>query len=83
MYKVVLKREAEKNLNKIPDLYRERIIKALFMLEKEPFFGKPLLGRLKGFYSLRVWPYRIVYTVYKKDLVVFVIAIAHRQSVYK
>jgi len=83
MYQVVLKRKAEKKLNKIPTLYKERIIKVLFQLQKDPFFGKPLLGKLKDFYSLRVWPYRIVYTIYKKDLVVFVITIAHRQNAYK
>lgn len=83
MYKVLLKRNAEKELNKIPGLFKDRIVKALFQLQEDPFFGKPLLGKLHGFYSLRVWPYRIIYTIYKKELVVFVVAVAHRQKAYK
>ena len=83
MYKVLIKRKAEKELNNIPDLFRERIKKGLYLLQTDPFMGKHLLGKLKGFYSLKIWPYRIIYTIYKKDLVVFVISIAHRQNAYK
>jgi addiction module RelE/StbE family toxin len=80
---VLLKRKAEKELNKLPGLFKDRIVKALFQLQQDPFLGKSLLGKLHGFYSLRVWPYRIIYTIYKRDLVVFVVAIAHRQNAYK
>jgi mRNA-degrading endonuclease RelE of RelBE toxin-antitoxin system len=39
-------------------------------------------GKLKGCYSLRAWPYRIIYQIIKKSLYVAVIRILHRQGAY-
>jgi len=50
-------------------------------LRYNPYLGKSLLGILKGYYSLRVWPYRILYTI--KDRTVIVINIDHRQNIYQ
>lgn len=83
MYRVLLKSAAQKSLKKIDKRYRVRIDRALFALAENPLLGKPLNGELEGFFSLRVWPYRIIYTVYKRETVVFVIDIDHRQDVYK
>jgi mRNA-degrading endonuclease RelE of RelBE toxin-antitoxin system len=52
-------------------------------LRSEAYLGKPLLGDLEGYFSLRVWPYRIIYKVYEKKLIVYVIEITHRQEAYK
>lgn len=82
MYKVVVKKSAHRNLKKIDTRYRKRILSALVVLETEPYLGKPLKGEFSDFYSLRVWPYRIIYTVYEKQLMIFVIDIDHRQGVY-
>ncbi|MBU4299512.1 type II toxin-antitoxin system RelE/ParE family toxin [Patescibacteria group bacterium] len=35
-----------------------------------------------GAYSYRVWPYRIIYRIYKNLLLIIVIRIGHRQGVY-
>ncbi|MEK9175723.1 MAG: type II toxin-antitoxin system RelE/ParE family toxin [Patescibacteria group bacterium] len=83
MYQVVLTSAAQKSLKKIDKRYRVRIDKALFALAENPWLGKSLNGELDGFFSLRVWPYRIIYTVYKNEAIVFVIDIDHRQDVYK
>lgn len=83
MYQVLVKKSAQKSLQRIDRRYRQRILDALVVLQSEPLLGKALKGELEGFYSLRVWPYRIIYTVYHDRLVVFVIAIEHRQGVYQ
>ncbi|MBP9850444.1 MAG: type II toxin-antitoxin system RelE/ParE family toxin, partial [Candidatus Peribacteraceae bacterium] len=36
-----------------------------------------------GKYTLRVWPYRIIYKFEKQQLTVYVLEIGHRQGVYK
>ena len=56
---------------------------ALDALEEDPFIGKKLSGEFQGIRSFRVWPYRILYEIKKKELFVFVIRIAHRQGAYK
>ena len=77
-----IKPKARKNLDKIPEDYRIRIIAALDEIVLDPFSGKKLSGKRKGQYSVYVWPYRIIYIVKKIELIVFVIDIGHRQGVY-
>lgn len=83
IYTVVLERKAQKQLRKIPQQYQDRIIPALRYLAHDPFAGKKLRGDHKSEYTLRVWPYRIIYKIEKKTVTVFVLAIGHRQSVYQ
>lgn len=73
---------ARKNLNKLSKDYYSRIIAALDDIVRDPFLGKKLSGEKEGQYSARVWPYRIIYTIEKKLLIIIVIDIDHRQGVY-
>jgi mRNA interferase RelE/StbE len=82
-YQVNIESKAKKALNKIPNIYKEKMIKALRSLAVDPFQGKKLEGELKGQYSIRVWPYRIIYQIYKKELIISIIDVGHRQGVYK
>ena len=83
MYKVNLSSEAEKDLNAIDKKIKPKIISALLNLRNNPFAGKKLSGRLRNCYSLRVWPYRIIYLLDKKELLVLVIRIGQRSKVYR
>ena len=65
----------------IPD--QKKIKKKLLMIVSDPWSGKKLTGEYSGLFSLRAWPYRIIYTINKKVKKIFVITIAHRQGVYK
>ena len=77
-----IKPKARKNLDKLPEAYRPRIWQALREIEADSFFGKKLSGKRADQYSVRVWPYRIVYIIKKKELIVLVIDVGHRQGVY-
>lgn len=77
-----LEPRAEKQLERIPAREQRKILAALPVIRENPFIGKKLSGKLDGAYSWRVWPYRILYTVHKHELLVFVIDIGHRQGVY-
>lgn len=82
-YRVKLKPRAEKELNNLPQKDYYRVIEVIASLAANPFSGKKLEGEYKGYYSIRVWPHRIIYQIYKKELLIFVIRIGHRQGVYK
>jgi len=77
-----LQKKAQKELNNIDARYKNRIIAALTDLATNPFAGKKLSGELSGLWSLRIWPYRIIYIVKKHELIVLVIKIGHRQGAY-
>lgn len=75
-------RKAEKELDKLPVQHQKRILAALPIIAVDPFIGKKLEGELAELYSYRVWPYRIIYKIYKRFLVVVIIHIGHRQGIY-
>ena len=83
MYKVFLTKKAQKHLSKLPQRFQIRIRTSIVILATNPLSGKPLEGEYKGLYSLRVWPYRIIYLIRKQQLIIEIIEIAHRQRVYK
>ena len=82
-YRIELSKKAEKSLEKIDKRFKTRIESVIDALSIDPFIGKPLEGEYKGLRSCRVWPYRIIYQIYKYELVILVINIRHRQSAYK
>jgi len=82
MYQVKVLPKAEKQLDKIPLEYRQRIIDTIMDLRFDPFCGKKLLGKRKDQYSIRCWPYRILYEIYKNQILVLVTEVGHRQGVY-
>lgn len=83
MYTVVFKKSAEKQFHALPEKLRERVLAALQGVSADPFHGKKLHGDWAGRYSVRVWPYRIVYTIEKEVVTVTIVAIAHRKDVYR
>lgn len=75
-------KKVQKELDKIPDQYQKKILTVLSIIADNPFLGKKLDGKLAGLYSYSVWPYRIIYKIYKRILVIVIIRIGHRQGVY-
>ena len=82
-FEVHVAKSIQKDLAKIPKPWQERVIKVIDLLEREPFYGEKMLGKLKNNYKIRVWPYRIIYKVNKKARVVEIVEVGHRQGVYK
>lgn len=80
-YNVILDKDAVKYLKRLPENLEDRIFKAMGKLAKNPNAGKPLSGELKGFHSLRVGDYRIIYTI--EDIDVVVHAISPRGQAYR
>ncbi|MGI8731452.1 MAG: type II toxin-antitoxin system RelE family toxin [Solirubrobacteraceae bacterium] len=56
---------------------------ALGLLEREPYAGHELRGRLRGLRSLRVGSYRVIYQLDDAQRTVRVTAIRHRSVAYR
>ena len=86
MYKLLLSNKAEKILEKLKKRDKknfEIIINHIENLTQNPkFYGKPLTGNLAGLWSYRTADFRIIYEIEENKLMVFVIEIEHRKSVY-
>ncbi len=83
MLSLVIHRTAKKSLERLPRKHQQHVIAAIDLLLMNPFLGKKLEGVHEGKYTLRVWPYRIIYKFEKKQLTIYVLDIGHRQGVYK
>jgi mRNA interferase RelE/StbE len=82
-YQLVIPKGAQKELKRIDKKSKLKILSALVALSKDPYLGKKLEGKYKGKWSYRIWPYRIIYQVRQKELVILIICIVHRQGAYK
>lgn len=80
---VILSEDAKKQYKRLPLSEQKKIRKKLLTLEQNTFSSKKLTGEFSGYYSVKVWPYRIIYEVNIILKRVEVHKIAHRQGVYK
>ena len=83
LFEVRLKHRAEKELKRVPERNRFRILYVLRNISKNPLVGKKLEGEYSGYYCIRSWPYRIIYKIFKEKRLIIIIRIGHRQGVYK
>jgi mRNA-degrading endonuclease RelE of RelBE toxin-antitoxin system len=69
---------AQKEISRIPLPWRTRILDILSVLEHNPSIGVPMKGKYKGKYKIRIWPYRIIYSIDKKTRIISVLEAGHR-----
>ncbi|MEU8772657.1 type II toxin-antitoxin system RelE/ParE family toxin [Streptomyces sp. NPDC048606] len=82
-YRTVFRPEAQAELRKIPRDTALRILAKLTELETDPLgFHTTALVSRPDRRRLRVGDYRVVYTIDDGELVVWVVHIGHRSSVY-
>ena len=82
-YRIVIKKSAAKELERIEKKDRIRIIEKIRSLASDPHpvGSKKLSGEEK--YRIRQENYRILYRMIDDELVVNVVKVGHRQDVYK
>ena len=83
IYKIEVPNSVVKQLKKIPENDRKRIVKAIDSLASLPLPSD--VKKLKGyeFYRIRSGDYRIIYSIENKKLVILIIKVAHRKEVYR
>ena len=61
---------------------QKRILKAVRKkLTQEPkAYGEPLSGEYKGFWKLKVGPYRVIYEIIEDQVTVYVVKVGYRRD---
>jgi mRNA interferase RelE/StbE len=82
-YRIVIKKSAAKEIERIAKNDRIRIIEKIKSLSQDPHptGSKKLSGQEK--YRMRQDNYRILYQLIDDELIINVVKVGHRQDVYK
>lgn len=79
---IVYTEKFERDVRKVRDsLLKEKLEKQIRKIAANPDFGKPLRYGLKGEWTIRVAPYRLIYAVQGERLVL--LRFEHRKNVYE
>ncbi len=82
-YRIVIKKSAAKEIEKIEKKDRIRIVEKIRSLASDPHpaGSQKLSGQEK--YRIRQGNYRILYQILNEELVIHVVKIGHRRDIYK
>lgn len=81
-FTVIFHPDAAKEIARLNEDLKQRIKTAITerLMTEPALYGKPLRATLKGYWKLRVGDYRLVFSVYDTEIIVF--AVCHRKEVY-
>jgi mRNA interferase RelE/StbE len=82
-YSVRIKASAAKQLARLDAGTRRPLVEQIDRLATDPHVGTVLKGELDGLRRVRVGAYRIVFEVRNHELLVLVVRVGHRSSVYR
>ena len=77
-------RTAERQLRKLPRDEQKRVAKAILALSAEPLpRGSRRLAGYDDVFRIRVWRYRVLYSVSSRGVVVIIVKAGERKDVYR
>jgi len=83
VHKLLYTDEARKQIFHLDERTKQKIHEAVRQIAANPASGKMLTRELKDRWSYRVGDYRIIYRIYKTEILVLILTIGHRKEVYK
>ncbi len=82
-YSVRIKASAARQLARLDVGTRRLLVEQIDRLAMDPHVGTVLKGEFDGLRRVRVGAYRIVFEVRNHELLVLVVRVGHRSSVYR
>lgn len=79
-YRVVFTRHVQNELEKLKKADRDRIVVEFIHLRRNPYYGKELEGKYRGLRLVKVGKIKVIYEVYKKQLVVLVVKMGSQRD---
>ena len=88
IYSIEFKTSALKELQRLPHPVQAKILDATRLLAANPFSQLLPIRRMEGgrsrdIFRMRVGDYRIVYEIYKGQVMIFVVRVGNRKDVYR
>jgi len=81
MYSLIIPKDINKQLDKLGNQIKSRILAKLILLKDSPKSkSQPLVGT--KFWKTRIGDYRVVFYISDKKLVILVLEVEHRKKVY-
>ena len=81
-YKVIFKQSVRKDLRSIPNIDIKRILQKIEQIAEQPRGPGSVKLKDSNYYRVRQGQYRIVYEIRDQELIITVIKVGHRSSVY-
>lgn len=82
-YKAALTKNFLRELKKLPENVKKRVLTAVDELIRNPFLGVRLRGELKGKWRLRIGKYRVVYRIDQTSQLVIFLDTGLRKKIYE
>lgn len=82
-YKAALTKNFLRELKKLPENVRKRVLTAIDELIRNPFSGVRLRGELRGKWRRRVGKYRVVYRIDQTSQLVIFLDVGLRKKIYE
>ncbi|MFQ5761480.1 MAG: type II toxin-antitoxin system RelE/ParE family toxin [Candidatus Bathyarchaeia archaeon] len=82
MYKAALAKNFLKELKKLPQDAKDRVLKSIDEIIANPFLGIKLRGELEGRWRWRVGKYRVIYTIDQTSRLVVFLDVGLRKVIY-
>ena len=83
MHRLVYTAEAKKEIQNLPKGIQQQLKGAAERLAANPQIGKRLTQELSSFWSYRSGDYRILYKVFHQEVVVMILTVGNRKTVYE
>lgn len=82
-YKIKFSAQFDEDFSKLEKRIQGGCLKKVKILSAYPYYGKALVGKLKGLWELKLGKYRIIYTISMREKVIRMAAIGLRKGVFK
>lgn len=83
-YKIEIKKSAQKDLRRFPEIEIKKITRSILRLKDNPFpVNCRKIQLSESLYRIRVGDYRVIYEVLIKEKTIMIHYIRHRKDVYR
>ena len=83
MHRIAYTREAKERIEKLAPKLKAQIKGAIERIAKNPDIGKHLTQELSGISSYRTGKFRIIYRVFRKEVLVLILTVGYRKDIYQ